>query len=110
MYRFVKQLLIDQKRVFEVEDRILKISLILTDEKRRKDFARGVSMHIFEGRLANANRPLIDEMERLEKERLFLIDRRDSLTWRFLWNVVIPIVVSISTVIALHLLGFSNEM
>lgn len=108
MWKHIKQLIIDQRRLREVEERILEISVILTDEKRRKDFAKGVAMPIFEGRLVNANRPLIAEKERLEQERLFLIDRRDSLSWRFVWNIIIPILVTIITVLVLSFFGLEK--
>ena len=89
----------------QIEKRILEINEILADKERERKMASGISMPIFEGRLKNANRPLLDEKAQLETNRQFLLDRRDSLFWRVIWNVLVPILVSITTVYALGTFG-----
>jgi len=86
-----------EKRLEEIEIRILEIKRILSDESRRKDFARGVAMPVFEGMLKNANRPLEEELDKLETERAFILDARSNLFWRLVWNVAVPVVVSLTT-------------
>lgn len=86
-----------EKRLGVVEKRILEIKHTLGDENRRKEFARGVAMPVFEGRLKNANRPLEEELDRLESERKFILDARDNLLSRMIWNFAIPIVISFIT-------------
>lgn len=41
------------------------------------------------------------DIERLESERGHILDARDSLFWRFLWNVITPILVSIITTLVI---------
>lgn len=91
----------------QIEKRILEIKNILADKDREKKIASGVAMPIFEGRLKNANRPLLEEKDRLETERQFILDRRDSLFWRVVWNIFVPILVSICTVYALNGFGLN---
>lgn len=45
------------------------------------------------------------EIEVLELERKFILDRRNSLFWRIIWNILIPITVSVGTVYLLNYLG-----
>lgn len=91
----------------QIEKRILGIKNILADKDREKKIASGVAMPVFEGRLKNANRPLLEEKDRLETERQFILDRRDSLFWRVVWNILVPILVSICTVYALNRFGLN---
>ena len=106
MFSQFRQMFKDQNRVFEIEDRILEIDKILTDEKRKKILSAGVSMDVFLGRLINANRVFENESEKLEKERDFLISRQNSIYSRILWNIVVPIFVSMTTVLLLKLFDF----
>lgn len=54
------------------------------------------------GRLRKENRPLLDK---LDTERKFILDRRESIFWRVVWNVIVPIGVSVSTVYVLSRLN-----
>ncbi|OGH12272.1 MAG: hypothetical protein A2776_00965 [Candidatus Levybacteria bacterium RIFCSPHIGHO2_01_FULL_40_10] len=81
----------------KIERRILEIKTILGDEKRRKSLATGVPMSVFEGRLEQANRPLEKELDKLESERKFILDNRNSIFWRIIWNAIVPIIVSFIT-------------
>ena len=94
-------------RLKKIEKRILEIKNILADKDREKKMASGVVMPVFEGRLKNANRPLLEEKDRLETERQFILDRRDSMLWRVVWNILVPIFVSICTVYALNRFGLN---
>ena len=91
----------------QIEKRILEINDILSDKTREKNFASGIAMPVFEGRLKNANRPLLEEKIQLETKRQFILDRRDSLFWRVVWNILVPILVSICTVYAFNRFGLN---
>lgn len=93
----MKKIIEREKRLVEVEEKILEIKHTLGDEGRRKSFARGVAMPVFEGRLRNANRPLEEELDRLETERKFILDARNNLLSRIVWNFAVPITVSFVT-------------
>lgn len=92
----------------KIEKRILEINKTLVDPTRAKEMGgRGITQHFVEANLAAANRPLLDERAQLEVERQFILDRRDSLFWRFIWNIVVPFAVSIITVVMLRFLNLS---
>lgn len=93
----MKKFLKKERRLKEVEKRILEIKSILGDEDRRSSIAKGISMPAFEKRLEIKNRPLKNELEALETERSFLLDDRNNLFWRLVWNVAVPIIVSALT-------------
>lgn len=84
-------------RISDIERRILEIKKTLSDKKREKEMASEIPMPAFEKKLEIANRPLLEELDQLETERKFLLDERDSLFWRIIWNVVVPIIVSLIT-------------
>lgn len=90
-----------------IEKRILKINEILADKNREKKMASGVAMPFFEKILERENRPLLEEKIQLETKRQFILDRRDSLFWRVVWNILVPILVSICTVYALSRFGLN---
>ena len=48
-----------------------------------------------------------EEKTQLETKRQFLLDKRDGLLWRVVWNIIVPILVSISTVYALNRFGLN---
>lgn len=41
--------------------------------------------------------PLQAKLEKLEIQRQFILDRRGNLFWKAIWNVAVPILVSIGT-------------
>ena len=92
-------------RLREIEKRILAINNILSDKTREGNLASGVVTSMFEGVLKNANRPFLEERLQLETERQFILDRREGLLWKLVWNVAIPVIVSVLTVYALKKLG-----
>lgn len=93
----MRKIMKKEKRLVEIEERILEIKHTLGDEGRRKKFAFGVVMSVFEKRLRSANRPLEEELERLETERKFIIDGRHNLRSRIIWNFIVLIAVSFIT-------------
>ena len=94
-------------KFYKIEKRILEINEILADKNRERKMASGIAMPVFEKILANANRPLLEEKTQLETKRQFLLDKRDGLLWRVVWNIIVPILVSISTVYALNRFGLN---
>ena len=94
--------------ISKIEKRILEINKILVDPVRREEMGgRGITQHFVEANLAAVNKPLLEERAQLEVERQFLLDRRDSLFWRFVWNILVPVVVSTITVVMLRFLNLS---
>jgi hypothetical protein len=90
-----------------IEKRILEIDRIVTDKKREKEIRTpGVVQSINDARIEQANKPLLDERQQLTTEREFIIARRDNLFWRAIWNILVPVVVSILTV---YLISYLNE-
>ena len=63
----------------KIEKRILEIQSILNDENREKEIGAGIPMEIFHGRLKNANRSLLAELEELKTRRQFAHDNRQLL-------------------------------
>lgn len=78
-----------------IEKRILEIDKILSDKDRRKKIGGTVVMSVFEKRVERANEPLLIEKKRLEMERQFILDNRNSFFWKVLWSVVVPILVTL---------------
>ena len=91
----------------KIEKRILEINEILADKSRERKMASGIAMPVFEKILARENRPLLEEKTQLETKRQFILDQRDSLFWRIVWNIFVPILVSICTVYALSRFGLN---
>ena len=80
------------------------ICLILKQEiaKKPKELRKrledvGVSQSQLDGLVENENEPLQDELKKLEIKRQFILDRRNSWVAKSVWNVVVPIVISVIT-------------
>ena len=85
-----------------IEKRILEIDRMLGDKNRENEVASAIITDIHERQLKAANKPLLEERTRLETERRFMLDKREGLFWRIIWNVVVPILVSVATVYILR--------
>jgi len=85
-----------------IEKRILEIDRMLGDKNRENEVASAIITDIHERQLKAANKPLLEERARLETERRFMLDKREGLFWRIIWNVVVPILVSVATVYILR--------
>lgn len=88
----------------DIQKRIVEILKVISDEKRRKDMARGVAMPFFLGRLREENRPLLAELKTLERKERFLSDHRQVRI--SLWVGVGSVVVGIVAVIASGIIAF----
>ncbi len=84
-------------RLNKIEKRIIEIKKTLADPVRERDMGRGLTMDFFEKVLRNENRPLEEELEQLILERDFIIDKRENFLWKALWNVAVPVLVSVIT-------------
>ena len=94
--------------ISKIEKRILEISKILANPPIEKEMAgRGIPRHFVDANIAAANKPLLEEKVQLEMERQFLLDRRDSLFWRVIWNILVPVIVSTITVVVLRFVSLS---
>ena len=90
----------------KIENRILEIKNILSDKERERKMASGIIQKAFEAQLAKANRPLLEDLDKLQIERGFIIDRRNNIFWKIVWNILIPILVSsITTYITIYLIS-----
>lgn len=54
------------------------------------------------------NERLSDELDKLETQRNFLLDRRESWMPKTIWNVIVPIVVTIITLYIVKLLEINK--
>lgn len=84
-------------RLHQVECRILELKGQLNDVGREQRISGNRVRFIGEARLAEANKPLLNELKMLETEHKFLIDGRDNLLWRVIWNIGVPVFVTILT-------------
>lgn len=75
-------------KLHKVEKRILELKDELAEAKspyKSIVFVRG------------GREELESALERLTTERQFILDRRNNLFWRLIWNVVVPVVVATIT-------------
>lgn len=76
-------------RLQEIEQRILEI-------KKSADYKIDDTAVI--GAYAiNQKENLTDELDRLKEERIFILDRRSSWIPKTVWNVLVPIFVTVIT-------------
>lgn len=62
-------------RLKKIQNRIVEILNILSDEEREKKIANGITMHDFEKKLEKLNRPLQDELRILERKEQYSYNR-----------------------------------
>ena len=75
-------------RLHKIEKRILEIMKLLSrDSTERGLSGRGIARHFVEDEMKAEDEPLIKENEQLEKERQFIIDRRENIFWRMTWLI-----------------------
>lgn len=93
--------LFNNMKLLDIQKRIVEILKIISDEKRRKDIARGVAMPVFLGRLKKENRPLIAELKTLERKEQFLSNHRQAKIslWIGLGSVFVGIIAVIASVV-----------
>lgn len=80
-------------KIKEIEERIIEIEKILSDENREKEMASGIVMEIALKKIERANRPLIAERNRLEKLLTFKYSRREFLNQFILTLVAVASLV-----------------
>jgi len=83
------------KGLKDIEKRILELKLEIANQPRIQHGL--MPQELIDLRVKKANKPLEVELEILEKQRDFIIDKRNSLFWRIIWNIIVPITVSILT-------------
>ncbi len=72
------------KGLKDIEKRILELRLEIANQERTQH--RPVPQESLDLMVEKANKPLKAELEILEKQRDFIIDKRNSLFWRIIWN------------------------
>ena len=95
-------------RLGKIEKRILKLKEEIANKPLDVSLSSSVTMATYEKRLEKALKLLNDELEQLETERRFILDRREGLFWKFIWNILIPIIVSVITTYMLSALTLMN--
>lgn len=84
----------------KIEKEILRLSMEISGKE--KELSHRLSYYgVTQGqldRLVKAdNKPLESKFERLEIKRRFILDRRESFIPKTMWNIVVPIVLSVVT-------------
>ena len=67
---------IQNMEIRKIQKRIEEIKNILSDDARKKNFARGVTQDFYKNILEKENRPLFNELEKLETQLRFKTDER----------------------------------
>jgi hypothetical protein len=97
-------------RIYKIEKRILEITkLVSRDSVQRGLSGRGIVRHFIDDEMKSQDEPLLKEKTLLETERQFILGRRDNLFWKALWNVIVPILVTIMTMIVLSKFGLPSK-
>ncbi|OGI95042.1 hypothetical protein A2917_01520 [Candidatus Nomurabacteria bacterium RIFCSPLOWO2_01_FULL_42_17] len=80
-------------KFYKIEKEILEIKEEIFDlpNKLRKP----IPQSILDGQFDQAKKPLVHRLEILEHKRNFLIDKRESWLPKTIWNLLIPIIISI---------------
>jgi len=86
-----------------IEDRIIKIKQEIANKP--KELHRPVPQIFIDGEVKRALKPLNEELEQLQLQRQFILDRRNNLFWKAIWNIVVPIMVSLLTTYVIIKLG-----
>ena len=76
----------------EIEKRIIEIKKEIAGKP--KELKAPIAQVLLDGQIRNAIKPLQEELAILEIKRQFILDKRDSLFSRVIWNIVVPIIVS----------------
>ncbi|MHB8870973.1 MAG: hypothetical protein ACYC5G_00740 [Candidatus Doudnabacteria bacterium] len=79
----------------KIEKRIIEIKQEIANKP--KELRQPIPQEILDGQVRVAIKPLTEELEQLQLQRQFILDRRDNLFWKTIWNIIVPIVVSLIT-------------
>jgi len=87
----------------KIENRIIQIKQEIANKPA--ELHRPVPQVFIDGEVKKALKPLNEELDKLQSQRQFILDRRNNLFWKAVWNVVVPILVSLITTYTLIKLG-----
>lgn len=90
-------------RLGDIERRIIELKLEIANQERSQH--RPVAQPILDRMVEAANRPLKRELDILERKREFIIDARNNLLWRVVWNLAVPIIASLTTYVLIQEFG-----
>ena len=97
-------------RINKIEKRILQITkLIARDSVQRGLSGKGIERHFVEDQMKAEDAPLLKEKEQLDLKRQFILDRRNSLFWRIIWNIIVPISVTLITTFVISRVGLFSK-
>ena len=86
----------------KIEKRITELKIEISnkpEEIHAKNIKSGgiITQGQFERMVESENKKLKDELDILEKERQFIVDRKDPLWVKIIWNIIVPIIVTVIT-------------
>jgi hypothetical protein len=88
-------------RIITVEREIIKWKEKLHEEEERffdEYIKKNCELSEIELIVKNCTSEIRHEIELLELERKFLLERYNNLFWRVVWSVIIPVLVSLITI------------
>lgn len=91
-------------RIREIEKEIflVKQEMFNLPEKLKRPVTQGV----LDGLVEKAKRPLLHRLDLLTTERDFLISKREALLPKTIWNLIVPVIVSVVTAYLMIKLNF----
>lgn len=90
-------------RLQRIEKRILEIMKLVSKDSRERGLSgRGIARSFIDDEIKAQDEPLLKEKEQLEKELEFILARRNGWLPTTIWNVIVPVIVSIITAYALN--------
>jgi hypothetical protein len=82
-----------EKDIFDVKQEIFNLPKKLKNP--------GWSQNVLEGHIERNKRPLLHKLDLLETERNFLLAEREALLPKTIWNIIVPIIVSVITALVI---------
>lgn len=84
-------------RIAKIEEEIYQVKQEVFDLPNK--LKGPITQSVFDGRLENAKKPLLHKLDMLRTEREFLLSKREAWLPKTVWNLVVPILVSVLTAI-----------
>lgn len=82
-------------RMSEIEEEIFLIKQEIFELPKK--LKGPIAQNVLDGRIENAKKPLLHRLDILTTERDFLISKREAWLPKTIWNLIVPLVVSVAT-------------
>lgn len=82
-------------RLADIEKEIFLTKQEIFDSPQK--LKRPVAQEVLDGLVERAKKPLIHKLDMLKTERDFILSKRESWLPKTIWNLVVPVIVSIVT-------------